>query len=186
MMRNVVLFIIILAFVSCASRSNKPSGGGGKENFRYCAYGNPLLHERRILLEFILSGTALESGGTFTVGPAELLGNNATMESWYEPFIPYSKHIHALVGKKSIAYPFRPLFVELYNMGSDSLQLLLHYSYTLENDTLYEVTEGTLNIPIYNVRERQLNRVEFEDMPLKQTFTKAAQRIILNVDNLIL
>ena len=77
-------------------------------------------------------------------------------------------------------------FVELYNMSGDSLQLLLHYSYTLDNDTAYEVVEGTLNIPVYNVRERPLNRIEFEDMPLKQTFTEAAQRIILNVDNLIL
>lgn len=186
MKRDVVLFIVILAFISCASRSNKPSGSGGNENLRYCAYGNPLLHERHILFEFILSGTALENGVTFTVGPAELLGNNATMESWYEPFVPYSKHIHALAGENSITYPLQPLFVELYNMSGDSLQLLLHYSYTLDNDTAYEVVEGTLNIPVYNVRERPLNRIEFEDMPLKQTFTEAAQRIILNVDNLIL
>ena len=184
-MRDVFCFVVLFVFLSCGEVTGYSSGSADDGKIRYCAYGNPLFHTRRKLLEFAIQKDALRKGESFFIGPVELIGNSASVECGYEPHTPYSQYIHAFE-ETGNAQPYEPLYVLVDNMHSDSLMLLVNYSYILESDTSYEVTDGTLYIPLEGVGNTSLSGVVDKGLPLKHIFAKGKQRIILDVDNLIL
>ena len=178
MKRKVILFLMLFLLYSCGGSGDAFVRSGAVGMLNRSAGDAAAYARQRKLLELVVRQKALHSNDTYTIGPVELLGNNGTMDSCCRPL--FSDFENSAILNVSHVYN------KQHSPGGDSALMLVHYSYTHESDTTYEVTEGTVCIPVPDAARVPVSTIILDHLPFRHNLTKGARRIILNIDNLLL
>ena len=183
MVRYVLFAIVIFFIISCSNGvdSSLVSSDGNHS----LAYSNPYIHAHRKLLEFSVAQNTLRNDEKISIGPVEILGGGGLITCVYEPYTSYCGNLRTNKKATATSHTQQPLYVEISNMCNNEILLLLHYTYTVDSDSIYQVTDGVLYIPIKNSPTPQLNQFILENSPVQQTVTEKRRQIMLNVNDLL-
>lgn len=183
MMRNVVFSILLVLNFSCSCDGGSPSGNGMHSS---AAYENRVVQARSELFRLAVGRNGQERKELFIIGPIEILGNNGVAGTGYRPHSFTDGRRGTFAGSGGIARTYKSGNSVAGGLSGDSIILLLHYSYIVESDTVYEVTEGTLSIPLEEKVTLPLYKFIIEHLSLKNIYTRGVQGATLGADNLIL
>lgn len=180
-MLRIVYLAMVMLLVGC-SRYDAATDSGGHHCF---AMGKAVLHAQRSLLELLLDESQTLQGD-FVVGPVELMGEG-TLHIGVADYRPINRHIRPVrfVNEHNM---YSPLFIEAENLPDDSTTVLISFSYTHSNDTIFEIVSGTLNIPLvrdsFSLHHRVMHGGElfYESVPDDGT----SQKLMLDIDYLLM
>ena len=178
MTRKVILFLMFILLLSCSVSGDRGARTEVAGELRYKLLDAVTYAGQRRMLELVVRQKTLHGNDIYTIGPVEILGNNGTVDTCCRSPFPDYENSRAL--NVSHAYNAR------HCSGSDSVLILVRYSYTHESDTVYEVTEGTVCIPVPDAAGVPVNTMILDRLPFRHNLTKGARRIILDIDNLLL
>lgn len=161
MLRNICFTIVFLLTLSCDNNDSYVLEQRGDE--KYNAADPPYR-----LFEFVLSRGALQRDDYVVIGPLEFIGYNSPGEGVSQHHSTCCEHLHTASEEKTQHYICYPQFVKMNNFPGDSLLMLLNYTLVTENDTVYEVIDGTLYIPVdNNTTTTKLNKDVLQGVALK-------------------
>ena len=180
-MLRVVLISIVLLLIGC---SYEDVAHRSAEHHHF-TMGKAVLHTQRSLLE-VTPCCQYFFDTEFTLGSLELLGRGI-MQFGRADYHSVNEHLHTLrLGEfHNLTFPF---YIEIQHSPDDSLTLLIKYSYSCESDTLFEVVEGTLYIPLQRDSDALYHKLQLDGLPLQEIDKGkgASESLMLDIECLLM